>query len=102
MAYRLLKSKRNGHRYDWKLFICDDTDDIALLPTNEKDGAKQVGDTVSDERCCIGSVAKVLEDSGSYQLGASGWSYVEQDDGDSGDTFNAVPISDAEIDALFD
>ena len=99
MAYRLLKAKRNGHRYDWKMFICDDTDDIASLPTNEKDGAKQVGDTVSDERCCIGSMAKVLANSSIYQLGAEGWAFTEQDDGDV--TVDAVAISDEEIQSLF-
>ena len=84
MAYRLLKAKPTGHRYDWKTFLCDKESDIALLPTDTKDGTKQVGDTVSDERCSIGSIAKVLENGKAYQLGAGGWALAEREDGDSG------------------
>ena len=72
MAYKVIKSKGSISGLTKRNFIVDTAAEISDLPTNTKVGKTQTGDTVSDEKCAIGSIATVSETGDTYELNASG------------------------------
>ena len=71
MAYKVIKAHGSTHGKTRREFICDTAADITNLPTSNKMGKAQAGDTVSDEMCAVGSTASVTETGDLYELNAS-------------------------------
>lgn len=71
MAYKVVKAKGSIYGLTYREFVVDTAAEITDLPTNKKMGKKQVGDTVSDELCSVGSTASVTETGDVYELNAS-------------------------------
>ena len=85
MSYKVVKTSGSINRLTIRYFLCDYESDIAKLPTNTTIGEKQDWDTVSDELCGIGSIAKVVETGNKYHLNVSGkWVKTSGSDGSSG------------------
>ena len=68
MAYKVIKAHGSTHGKTRREFICDTAADITNLPTSNKMGKAQAGDTVSDEMCAVGSTASVTETGDLYEL----------------------------------
>ena len=71
MAYKVIKAHGSTHGKTRREFICDTAADITNLPTSNKMGKAQAGDTVSDEMCAVGSTASVTETGDLYELNES-------------------------------
>lgn len=84
MAYKVIRATGSIQGIAKRLFVCDTENDISNLPTNKKRGLKQDGDTVSDEICAIGSIAKIVETGNHYILNASG-EWIKQPDESGGE-----------------
>lgn len=69
----------------YKLFYAETLHDIDLMPTNEKKGTQENGDTVANHICSLGSKCLCLENGDYYILSTSGWSRVGAK-GNSGNT----------------
>lgn len=66
----------NKNNAGYKLFYAETLHDIDLMPTNEKKGTQENGDTVANHICSLGSKCLCLENGDYYILSTSGWSRV--------------------------
>lgn len=72
MSYKVIKAFGSTQGLTKRIFICDSTSDVGNLPTNKGMGVKQENDSVSDEKCAVGSRAEVTETGDIYILSANG------------------------------
>lgn len=86
MAYKVIKAQGSVQGIAKRVFIVDTAAEITDLPTNKKIGKAQSGDTVSDERCAVGSTATVSETGDIYELNASGVWVKKPVEGSGGDS----------------
>lgn len=86
MAYKVIKAQGSVQGIAKRVFIVDTAAEITDLPTNKKIGKAQSGDTVSDERCAVGSTATVSETGDTYELNASGVWVKKPVEGSGGDS----------------
>lgn len=75
----------NKNNAGYKLFYAEALHDIDLMPTNEKKGTQENGDTVANHICSLGSKCLCLENGNYYILSTSGWLRVGTK-GNSGNT----------------
>ena len=75
----------NKNNAGYKLFYAETLNDIDLMPTNEKKGTQENGDTVANHICSLGSKCLCLENGDYYILSTSGWSRINTK-GTSGNT----------------
>lgn len=70
MAYWINKSG-NASRPNWKQFYCDNTEDVAALPSSVAEGTQQEIDSSAHKICSVGSECLVIGTSDVYVLSSS-------------------------------
>lgn len=76
MAYWIQETGTNHNNSSYRLFYAETPDDISLMPTNLQDGNQLNGDTVSNQKCSLGSECLCISTGSLYILTNSGWQEV--------------------------